>query len=942
MLSLSPVKNAAQASHYFAQDNYYTSEQSSEMSQWHGKAAADLELKGSVDPAKFFELLEGKVDGQQVGRSAAEADGEGKFHRPGTDLTFSAPKSVSILAEVEGLIEVRQAHETATQRALNYVESNLLSARVTKDGVTDKVYTDEAIFALFRHNTSRNLDPQTHTHAILMNLGQTDDGKWRAIVNDLIFQERKTIGAIYNNELARELRSLGYELTEPDKRGNFEIHGVSREAIEAFSTRRKEVTDWLKEKGIDPEFATQKQSEAAALSTRASKQQVDHEKLLGAWKDQSAALGGITIEKVARESPGAKEHISGASALKFSANHHFEREMVTGKSDLIQTALNHSQGRASSSSILKALDGMEKAGELVDVGSNKVSAAKGLASERWSIRTVSEGKGQVASILTPEEVEVRLTKEHAGGRFGFTKGQKEAITLSLTTQDRFIAVQGLAGTGKTTMLKKLNGMAVDEGMVVRAMAPTGAAAKQLTKETGMDADTVTMFELKERAFAKDIDFVQRHSKDFVRPKELWIVDESSFLSQKQITQLERMAINAGSRVVLLGDSAQLQGVDAGKPFEIAQRDGISTATMNQINRQKTDELRAFVGDLTQGEMLENRYARPSSIEMHGHAKAFERLDKTGHVHEIANEKIIDAVVSHVRDIEAQSGLRALIITPYNKDRQELNVAIRSSLKQSGGIEREEQILPALETKGWTDAKRKEAQYYHPGDVVRFGRDYPGINIKKGQYATIESVTRHDRRVQIKTDEGVLMAWQPHRNSKIEVYDAVARPVAVGEQIRITRNGPTLKNGETATVTANVGGVLSLKLIGGDMQSLDTKANPHWDYGYASTVHAAQGATAESAIFVLRTKDRSDHSEVAAMSQAELNQVSRVVGARSFYVAGTRATHHFSMFVTNKVAAQQIVSQQQTKTSAVEELKEIGIREKPINMPREPKPRGYER
>ncbi|WP_026096953.1 MobF family relaxase, partial [Ideonella sp. B508-1] len=179
MISLHNVSSAGEALHYFSQDNYYTEHQGLEESEWFGKGAEALGFEGKIEKREFFEALNGKLDGQELGKWVRnEETGERELeHRPGIDITFSAPKSVSVIAEVSGNREVREAHEGAVKAALGYIERELSYTRQMEDGELNSVQTGNLVVGMFRHNTSRDLDPQTHTHAIVMNATKREDGE---------------------------------------------------------------------------------------------------------------------------------------------------------------------------------------------------------------------------------------------------------------------------------------------------------------------------------------------------------------------------------------------------------------------------------------------------------------------------------------------------------------------------------------------------------------------------------------------------------------------------------------------------------------------------------------------------------------------------------------------------------------------------------------------
>ncbi|WP_245621251.1 MULTISPECIES: MobF family relaxase [Burkholderiaceae] len=921
------VGSAGQALHYFSKDNYYTQDEGLEKSEWFGQGAAALGLSGQIERQDFFEILNGKVDGQELGKFVVnEETGEReREHRPGTDMTFSAPKSVSLLAEVAGNREVREAHEAAVKKALTYIESELAYTRQMKDGELESVKTGNLVVAMFRHNTSRELDPQTHTHAVIMNATKREDGEWRSLTNDEIWKAQRVVGAIYTGELASKLQELGYELRRTDEKGNFEVVGVTREQIEHYSQRRADIEASLKSRGVDMDSATAQDKEDATLMTRAKKVDVDHDALIADWKGRAQTIGLNLAEiqakaEAAREQGGImrEDKLTGRQAMEFAAAHLIEREAVVSKEDLMKTALEHGVGRVSPTDVQKAFDKLEAEGHLVKLPDGNYTTAKMLGSERWALDQVQAQKGVMPAIMAAEHVSDRLGKAEDKQGFKYTDGQKEAITTVLTTEDRYVAVQGLAGTGKTTMLRSLKEMAQEQGYTVRGMAPTGAASKVLARETGIATDTVSMFQIKERQLQKDIEFAKQFAPDFQRKPEMWIVDESSFLSQRQKAQLDHMAAKAGAKVVYLGDTLQLQGVEAGKPFELAQKQGgIETAYMTEISRQKTPDLKAAVDIITGRDQLTDG-GRLTAVELKNNARAFEHMDKTGMVKEVTNGGLIDAAVKDVLAMSAAERERTIVITAYNKDRHEINAGVRDGLKQTGEVSRIEQNKEIFISKGWTRAVTKEAQYYNAGDVVRFGRDYKQIDAAKGEYARVVSTDATRGVVLLQKENGQTIAWEPKKNNNVEVYDAERRDIAKGDIIRMTRNEGEFKNGEVARVAAIDGDKVKLELKQGEAISyhdVDLAKSKHWDYAYASTVHASQGATQHRAMFVIRAPEDENEKKQAR----QLEAMAKVFGNRSFYVGSTRASHELSIYTNDKAVAAKAVSAQQDKTSAVETL-----------------------
>lgn len=276
---------ATSANYYEEKDNYYFVGE--EGIGWFGKGAQRLGLTGMVDRNTFKQMLEGKLpDGTDL---SFNVNGKNK-HRPGYDLTFSAPKSVSVLALVEGNAAVLDAHKQAVLSALKEIESVTSTRSMTK-GVTQTEITGNAIAALFLHTTNRNLDPNLHTHALLMNATWSDKKGWKALSSDKInrsgFSEiindlQVTFGSIYRQHLKESLQKQGYSFISTGKNGLWEIEGVP---TEPFSSRRKEVVEAV------GETASAKQKSAAVLATRKAKTFTNVETLHKEWQARLAKTG---------------------------------------------------------------------------------------------------------------------------------------------------------------------------------------------------------------------------------------------------------------------------------------------------------------------------------------------------------------------------------------------------------------------------------------------------------------------------------------------------------------------------------------------------------------------------------------------------------------------------------------------------------------------------
>jgi conjugative relaxase-like TrwC/TraI family protein len=266
----------------YAQDNYYTKDAGLDNSQWYGKGASILGLKGEIFSEDYNQAYQG-IDPQGLPLRQRQL---GKKPNPGRDITLSAPKSVSLLGLVKEDKDIIEAHHKAIKDTLEYIEQNCIFTRTGKGGV-NRQQTNNALVAIFQHDDNRNLDPQLHSHCVIFNQTRGEDGKWRAMDNRELYQQKMTMGMVYHHQLARELKNLGYELTW-NQDGTFEVVGYTPEQLKAFSSRRKEIESAV---GKD---ASAKVKAKACTSTRKSKVHralQERKEIIEQWRQKAQAVG---------------------------------------------------------------------------------------------------------------------------------------------------------------------------------------------------------------------------------------------------------------------------------------------------------------------------------------------------------------------------------------------------------------------------------------------------------------------------------------------------------------------------------------------------------------------------------------------------------------------------------------------------------------------------
>ena len=281
MMSLAHV-GLRHGQNYYRQDNYYSASHHNENSSWFGRGAARLGLKVGVDNKDFASLLSGKTPDGKPLLSTRRTRHTGE-QRAGLDMTFSAPKSVSLAALVGGDERLEEAHRRAVTAALRVVEDRYSLTRRGGHEYRRSEVAGNLIVAQFHHDTSRAKDPQMHTHCVAINAVQRSDGEWWSLLNDGIFSNSKLLGLIYKNHLAYEVQNLGYRvLIQSD--GSFEIEGYSRAQLFFFSKRREQI---LAEGGVTPETARR-----AVKRNRAAKgRELPRTELTECWQREARELG---------------------------------------------------------------------------------------------------------------------------------------------------------------------------------------------------------------------------------------------------------------------------------------------------------------------------------------------------------------------------------------------------------------------------------------------------------------------------------------------------------------------------------------------------------------------------------------------------------------------------------------------------------------------------
>ena len=945
------VLGGAQSSvRYFEGDGYYVSmeQEHRRASGWHGDAAAVLGLRGHVYPKRFEQVLAGYVPHTRI-RLGRKRDGAHE-HRPGLDVTLSAPKSVSLEGLVFGERRVVRAHDEAVRATLDWMESNLLQTR-GYDPATGRRPRESAhgmVAALFRHMTSRNQDPQLHTHCVAANMTRNAKGEWRSLETTQIRRSAKLIGAYYRNALAQRLQALGYAIT-PTLIGRvpgFEIAGYDRSFLDTFSGRRREILRMLEANGLP---YTPALAQMAALHTRRRKVDIGLGVLIPQWRARAKELGLSRSVAEARpprpldpdtgrRSPSVRvpppslpanvvrnrkrapalpdlrpdpvlnaaapapagpaapatllrtREVGVLEAVGRAVAALEERMAVFPATELQALVLGHAPGRYTLTEIDAAIERLVGEGKLVEAmrrGADRAFVTdRAIRAERRILAVMRAGRNQGRTFAAGASVEAALA------RSSLTRGQRAAVAAIACAPDWLIGIQGHAGVGKTTMLRAAAGI---PGMPkIHGLAPSSAAVRALAQGAGIEARTLQWL-LTRFDDLSDAERLARGREAFAGT--VLAVDEASMIGTVQMEALLRIAKQLDvARVVLLGDTRQLRAVDAGQPFRVLQGGGMATTVMDEVLRQRDPTLAVAVAHVREGHPdLALRTLGPGVQETDG-----ETLGE-------AAGRIWLALPDEARADTA-------VLSPTHAMRREIHAAIREGLLLEGTLHGRPLVIERLIDRRLGRVETADIGSYAEGDTVVFHRDAYGC--RRDDVCTIARVG--DNVVELAHPDGAPRRFRPSGNASRYLGVFETRPIEIraGERIRWTRNrkaprarfgrpqAPDLVNGDTAQVLAIDDRRVHLHTEHGERIAL-ARSDPqlrHLDHAYSSTVHGAQGRTHRSVIAVLGSAGLTDQTML--------------------YVEMSRASDEFLLLTDDRAAlAEVLVHRPGLEESALEAIGE---------------------
>ncbi|MGA9977606.1 MAG: MobF family relaxase, partial [Candidatus Sulfotelmatobacter sp.] len=679
-------------------------------------------------------------------------------HRAGWDATFSAPKSVSLTALVGGDERVREAHRESVRVALDQLE-HYTQARIGGNHPAET--TGKFIAAKFEHDTARPVDgyvaPQLHTHVVIFNMTERADGETRALQERGLFQSQQFATAIYQSELTYRVRQLGYEITT-GRSGAPEIKGYTQEYLDASSPRSQQIREYLERTRRSGKEA----AEIAAHATRDRKEIHSPREVMAAHRKLAADFGhqAETVVRAARQRSQHQEKPINSfervrESVTFSRDKNFEREAVVDERALIRDGLRRGMGEITHAQVRANLDARVASGEfqIVErsqgIPGRQFTTAKTVEAEHEILRRMREGQNHVEPVLSRSQA-IAVADQHSH----LNRAQRSVVEDVLSVPDRIQAIQGFAGAGKTTTLTTIRNTAEGQGYQVEGLAPTSRAARQLN-EAGIEAGTLQ-------------GFLARGQNRERNPeqKRLFFIDESSLASTNQMREF-LARLGAHDRVLLIGDTRQHQGVEAGRPFEQLQEAGMRTARLDEIVRQKDPALKSAVELLATGQV----------------SAALDALQQQGRVKEIPNaeERVRTIAKSYV-----ESPQNTLIVSPDNASRRELNLAVRQELKANGSLALQDHTFRVLvQRQDMTGAERSWASQYEINDVVRYTRGSKTIGIEAAAYASVVAINPAANLLTVEKANHEVGTYDPRRLTGVSVYQEIERELSVGDRIQFT-------------------------------------------------------------------------------------------------------------------------------------------------------------
>ena len=743
MLSISGIKNVDYYSNLAAKDDYYA-EEGEAPGRWGG-AAAELNLQGQVKAEQFSAIMQGF--NPETGEALVQNAGK-ENHRPGWDLTFSAPKSVSLayaVADQDQRQQIEQAQQKAADAAMAYLEQ-YAEVRTGKGGADRE--SCKLVHASWQHITSRAQDPQLHTHVTVANAGLCEDGKFRTLETRQLYESKMAAGAIYRAELAAQMQEMGLKI-EKD-RDYFKLAGSNQDLEDLYSKRREEIKEALAEKGL----SGAKAAEIAALHTRTKKESISRQELFETWKIESQEHN-FSFENLQNVEEIAEfERKTDAEILRDLT----ERQSTFKPQDLMAAVAVNEAGSLDAEGVQQKAAELMESQEIIKLQNPETLEIRLTTREMMQLeKGIVDSVEQMHSSATHE---VKADSIESAVKSRTLSEEQENALRHMTDSKQISAVVGIAGAGKSYTLGAAREAWESSDYKVIGAALSGKAAQGLQESADIQSDTIhaTLKKLEEGDLQLD-------------EKTVLVVDEAGMVGSRQTSKLIEHAQNSGAKLVLVGDHKQLQPIDAGGAFKAIQGK-IGSAEMVENRRQKEQWAAAAANDIRDGNALKALYEYQKRGNLHMNSDTQE-----------ASQNLVKSWNSNINDM---SDIKDnLILASTKKEVAQLNNLARESMEERG-------LLGASTNIQTTSGKLEISE----GDRILFNRNNKYLGVKNGTLGHVELITA--TQVLIRTDDG----------HKINLYGSDYEHVSHGYAVTTHKSqGVTVDN----TFILNSGAMASSEL-----------------------------------------------------------------------------------------------------------------------------------
>jgi conjugative relaxase-like TrwC/TraI family protein len=856
--------NLANAKQYFREHlsagDYY-SENAKVAGEWLGEGAKKLGLTGPVDEQAFLALCEGHhpETGQKLCQrmKTVRQDADGKVmanRRIFYDFVISPPKSVSLVALYQD-DRILSLHAAAVRQTMLELEK-FSQTRVRKSNADKSRTTGNLVTACFQHDTSRELDPQVHTHCVVFNATfDPVENRWKALQVEAMYRAQKFATNFYRHELCRGLRALGYEI-ENDAR-SFEIKGVPKALIARFSKRHQQI-DTEAERRLkmgSPVADVKALRDRIAHGNRASKMKdATAERLRPSWSNQLTSDEALALEKLQTVRPRTQAKADVAGIVVWAEEHLFERRAVVNEPELWSAALERGRGENFDLAKLRAEVGQR--GYLREAGTDRVTTREVLGRELAVVVAAHDGRCRHAPLAPGYEANAALSNE-----------QRRATERILRSRDFITLFRGGAGTGKSFTLKEVHRGLTEAGHPVVTLAPQRQQVADLQKD-GLPARTLA----------------ELLTTKALPPRAVVLLDEAGQVGGRDLHTLVTLVQAQQGRLILSGDTRQHGAVAASDALlAIEKNAGLKAAEIKTIRRQDP----ALAAHAKEKRFIQSYRAAVKAAAAGRPAEAFDRLEKLGCVRECSAEKRHAVLAAEYCGAE-QRGERTLVVAQTWAEVHRVNTAIRERLKTEGCLVGGAAVA-TYQPLNWGEAQKRDARFYESGQHAVFLKRYS--RFQRGDVCEIVGANTRGLVLRKNGRESVISY---RYTDKLTVASATMLEIAPGDRLQLKLNGRSLegsalRNGELVTVRAVIsGGGLHVAGADGVMKTLSA-AQCVCTHGYAVTSYASQGKTVDTVLLA-------DAACPAATSQ---NQ---------WYVAISRARRRALVFTESKAELRAAIQQ----------------------------------